>query len=122
MGELGLLKRGGCESRPRYTGRVNSGPPARQGGAAGQLTSNEHQDDREDLLVVSVRGYVAKADGYEPGETKVEGGTVPALKMGLQLVTEVRIYKKENKKVRKKRKKTLPQPRKRPRKKVLLSF
>ena len=48
--------------------------------AAGQLTSNEHQDDREDLLVVSVRGYVAKADGYEPGETKVEGGTVPALK------------------------------------------
>ena len=40
------------------------------------LTSDEHDDDGEDLLVLGVGGDVPEADGRQRGESVVEGGDV----------------------------------------------
>ena len=47
-----------------------------------QLTANEHENDREDLLVVGVGCNVAETHGDETGEAKVEASAVPTLVEG----------------------------------------
>ena len=44
-----------------------------------QLTANEHENDREDLLVVGVGCNVAETHGDETGEAKVEASAVATL-------------------------------------------
>ena len=47
-----------------------------------QLTANEHENDREDLLVVGVGCNVAETHGDETSEAKVEASAVPTLVEG----------------------------------------
>ena len=47
-----------------------------------QLTANEHENDREDLLVVGVGCNVAETHGDETREAKVEASAVPTLVEG----------------------------------------
>ena len=47
-----------------------------------QLTANEHENNREDLLVVGVGCNVAETHGDETGEAKVEASAVPTLVEG----------------------------------------
>jgi hypothetical protein len=46
---------------------------------ATSLTANQHEDYRENLLVVRVRGNVAKSNRDEAGEAKVEASAVSTL-------------------------------------------
>ena len=47
-----------------------------------QLTANEHENNREDLLVVGVGCNVAETHGDETSEAKVEASAVPTLVEG----------------------------------------
>lgn len=49
------------------------------------LTSNEHNDDGEDLLHVRVGRHVPESDAGEAGEGEVEGGDILGLDGGAPL-------------------------------------
>ena len=68
------------------------------------LTADQHQDNRENLLVVRVRRHVAEAHRDEPGEAKVEASAVPALQqtvltynqLGLAQIEQQNVFFLEN--------------------------
>ena len=61
------------------------------------LTADQHEDNREYLLVVRVGRHVAEPHRDEAGEAKVEASAVPALEQSVLTFNQLGLAKLEQK-------------------------